>query len=329
MNPPVHHSFSAPWWARGPHGQTLLARTFRPSQGPDFTRERIETADGDFLDVDWTVDPGEDAPVVLVLHGLEGSSNRRYVRSVCRGLLARGVQCAAMNFRGCSGEPNRALHFYHSGATEDPLFMLDLMRTRYPRRRIGALGFSLGGNVLLKLLGERDDGGAAVVDAAVGMSVPYDLDAGCSLLERSVMGRAYSAYFMRSLRRKVESKRERLGSVLDLAAVDAANTIRAFDEAVTAPLNDFSSAEEYYRLCSSGPFLQSIAVPTLLLHASDDPFLPSASIPVDFMEANPAIEMKLSAHGGHVGFIEGSPLRPRFWADEAAVDFLANRLLVR
>lgn len=320
-------AFAPPWWARGPHSQTLFARALRPDGGPPYTRERIETPDGDFLDVDWTPDPGDDAPIVLVLHGLEGSAQRKYVRNVCRALAVRGVRGVAMNFRGCSGEPNRALHFYHSGATADPLFLLDLIRERHPGRRVGAMGFSLGGNMLLKLMGERPDGGAGVLDAAVAMSVPYDLDAGCTLLEQSFMGRAYCSYFLRSLRAKVESKRDRLRPVLDLAAADAARTIRAFDETVTAPLNGFASAEEYYRLNSSAAFLAGIRVPTLLLHAEDDPFLPPASIPIETARANTATELRLVPCGGHVGFVAGSPVKPRFWADESGAGFLAERLL--
>lgn len=319
-------SFEAPWWARGPHAQTLLARFLRPTVSTPFTRERIETPDGDFLDVDWTPDPGDGAPVVLILHGLEGCSERKYVRNVCRALFERGVRCLAMNFRGCSGEPNRALHFYHSGATEDPLFLLDVIRERHPGRPVGAMGFSLGGNMLLKLMGERPDGGSGVLDAAVAMSVPYDLAAGCALLERSFMGRAYSGYFLRSLRRKVDGKRERLAGAIDVAAAEAARTIRDFDEAVTAPLNGFSSAAEYYRLCSSQRFLPDVRVPTLLLHATDDPFLPADSIPIDAAAANPHTELRLSPRGGHVGFVEGAPTAPRFWADEAGAAFLAGAL---
>jgi uncharacterized protein len=320
-------AFRRPWWARGPHTQTLFARALRSPDGPAWDRERLDTADGDFLDVDWTTDPSPDAPIVLVLHGLEGSSHRRYVRSVARALLARGVRSAAMNFRGCSGEPNRALRFYHSGETSDPRFVLDVIRSRYPGRRVGAMGFSLGGNVVLKMMGERDDGGTGVVDACAAMSVPYDLEAGCTFLERSAMGRGYSAYFMRSLRRKVAGKRELLGTALDLTAIDSARTIREFDEVVTAPLNGFESASDYYARCSSARFLDTIRVPTLLLHARDDPFLPAEAIPEETVAANPHLHLALEAHGGHVGFVEGTVGRPRFWGEEAAADFLADTLL--
>jgi predicted alpha/beta-fold hydrolase len=298
----------------------------RSPDGPPFERERVETPDGDFIDIDWAPDPGPESPVVLVLHGLEGSSHRRYVRSVCRSLLRHRIRPVAMNFRGCSGEPNRSLRFYHSGETSDPASIVELIRARHPGRRVGAMGFSLGGNVVLKMLGERPDGGRGLLDAAVAMSVPYDLAAGCDLLQRSRMGRLYSEYFLRSLREKIAGKRERLGGVLDLEAVDAARTIRDFDEHVTAPLNDFESASAYYEACSSAGFLEGVGVPTLLLHARNDPFLPEHAIPEERARLNPWLQWVMEDGGGHVGFLEGSPWAPRFWADEASADFLARAL---
>jgi len=318
--------FQAAAWARGPHAQTLGARVFRSAKGPDFTRERLETEDGDFLHLDWGPEIDADAPIVLVMHGLEGSASRRYVRNVCRELLCRGLRPAALNFRGCSGEPNLRPRFYHSGATDDPRFVVERLRARYPGRPIGAMGFSLGGNVLLKMLGEDAAGGVGLIDAAVAMSVPYDLAAGCRLLERSRMGRAYTAYFMRSLSAKVEAKAPTLAPLLDLSEARKAKTIWQFDEAVTAPLNGFSSAAHYYDVCSSVGYLHNIAVPALLLHAEDDPFLPADVIPRRQADANEHLTMALQSHGGHVGFLEGSPWKPRFWADEESARFLAAAL---
>lgn len=315
-------------WAAGPNAQTLVARVSRSAFGPAYTRERLFTPDGDFVDLDWGTDPSPEAPIVLVLHGLEGSSHRRYVRSVCRGLLEAGIRPAALNFRGCSGTPNRVARSYHSGETSDPAWVLEKLRERHPDRRFGALGVSLGGNVLLKLVGERDEGGVGLLDAAVAMSVPYDLAAGCDLLERTAWGRLYTRYFLRSLQRKVRLKRALLEETdLDLEAVLAATTIRQFDDRLTAPLNGFASSAEYYGESSSTRYLAGVRVPTLLLHAVDDPFLPAESIPVAAARANPRLHLELQTSGGHVGFLEGSPWRPRLWADEEAVRFLAGRLL--
>ncbi len=313
-------------WAPGPHGQTLMARLLRSGEGPPLERERLGTPDGDFLDLDWGPDPAPGAPIALILHGLEGSSRRRYVRNVARELLRAGVRPAALNFRGCSGEPNRALRFYHSGETEDPARVLAELRRRHPERRIGAVGFSLGGNVLLKLLGEREDGGAGVVDAAVAMSVPYDLAAGSALLERTPMGSLYSAYFLRSLRRKLPLKGEALAEVIDVRAGLRARTIREFDERVTAPLHGFRDAADYYARSSSARYLAGIRVATLLVHALDDPFLPAEAIPTEAASANPHVLLELQPVGGHVGFLAGRPWRPSFWADELTARFLANHL---
>jgi predicted alpha/beta-fold hydrolase len=327
--PPPPAPFRIAPWASGPHAQTLIARVLRSPGGPPFERERLQTEDDDFLDIDWGPDPADDAPVVLVLHGLEGSSRRRYVRNVCRALLRHGIRPVAMNLRGCSGEPNRSLRFYHSGETSDPTLILRTIRARYPGRPVGAMGFSLGGNILLKLLGERSDGGESLLDAAVAMSVPYDLAAGCDELERTRMGKLYSAYFLRSLRSKVAAKRERLAAILDIDAVWAARTIRDFDEHVTAPLNGFSGASGYYDACSSIRFLSTVRVPTLLLHARDDPFLPVRAIPDEEARENPMLVWSLQEAGGHVGFLEGAPWAPRFWADEASAGFLAHTLRLR
>lgn len=329
LTPLKRAPFRPPRWARGPHAQTLAARVLRSPAGPPFERERFTTEDGDFIDVDWAPDPGPEAPIVLILHGLEGSSRRRYVRNVARELLDRGVRPVAMNFRGCSGEPNRTLRFYHSGETSDPARLLARIRERYPTRRVGALGFSLGGNVLLKLLGERADGGSGLVDAAVAMSVPYDLSAGCALLERGAMGRLYSAYFLHSLRRKVERKAAQLATVLDVERALHVRTIREFDDAVTAPLHGFADAAAYYAECSSDRFLSSIEVPTLLIHAEDDPFLPAEAIPVARARENPSLELVLASAGGHVGFVTGSPRAPSFWGDELAAEMLSGQLLER
>jgi predicted alpha/beta-fold hydrolase len=289
-------------------------------------RERWDLPDGDFLDLDLAPEPAPGAPLALVLHGLEGSSRRSYVRSACRELWARGVRPIAMNFRGCGGEMNRRARLYHSGETADPAWVLGALRRRFPGRRIGGLGFSLGGNVLLKLLGERADGGHGLLDAAVAMSVPMDLAAGSAVLEETPMGRAYTRYFLRSLKRKVRAKRALLEAVLDVDATLASRTLREFDDAATSWLHGFEGASDYYRRCSSAAFLPGIRVPTLVLHSLDDPFLPRARIPQDAFAANPSIALSLHERGGHVGFLEGPPWAPRFWGDEEGARFLAETL---
>jgi hypothetical protein len=231
-----------------------------------------------------------------------------------------------MSFRGCSGEPNRTARFYHSGETGDPAFALELVRRRDPERRVGAVGFSLGGNALLKLLGERPDGGRGLVDAAAAISVPFDLAAGSRVLEMSRMGRMYTTYFLRSLRRKVRAKASLLADRIDVDAALAARTLRAFDDIATAPLHGFGDAARYYAECSSARFIDGIGVPTAVLHSLDDPFLPREAVPTAALEANPSVEAALTPRGGHVGFLSGTPWRPGFWAEEEAARFLASRL---
>jgi hypothetical protein len=313
-------------WAPGPHAQTLLARTLRPDPDLPYRRERVETPDHDFLDLDWMPEPTPDAPLALVLHGLEGSARRRYVRNVSARLHAHGVRAVALNFRACSGTPNLRPRFYHSGETGDVGWVLELLRRRFPDRPLGAVGFSLGGNILLKLLGERGEAARGLVGVAAAISVPYDLEAGSRLLEAGGMGRVYTWYFLRSLMGKTRAKRTLLEEHLDLPALERVRTLRAFDELATAPLHGFQGAEEYYRLSSSAGFLPGIRVPTLLLHSLDDPFLPPAALPRGAMEENPWIVPAITEEGGHVAFLEGPPWRPRFWADEEAVRFLAAGL---
>ena len=289
------------------------------------TTERIETPDGDFLDITWMPETDPHAPLVLVLHGLEGHTRKGYMVQTCLALAAHGIRAVGLNFRGCSGEINRQPRFYHSGETEDLGFVFGLLRERFPTRPLMAIGFSLGGNILLKYLGEQGAKNAASFSAAVAISVPYDLSAGADALERGRMAKIYSDYFLRSLVAKVRAKKEILANILDLDAVWASATIRDFDDAATAKLYGFAGAEDYYHKSSSNRFIQSVRVPTLLIHARDDPFLPAAALPLSTIEANPFLALVLTDGGGHVGFLErGPPWNPTFWVEEQSASFLAH-----
>lgn len=316
-------------WLRNPHLQTLGARLLRARGRVTRRRERWETPDGDFLDLDFAdpADAGEAAPLVLVLHGLEGCSGSGYVQQLCRELVARGMGAVALNFRSRSGEPNRRRRFYHSGETGDPGFVLGRLRERRPRAPIGAVGFSLGGNVLVKLLGERGEAARELLDAAVAVSVPYDLAAGAEALEEG-LGPMYTAYFLHSLRASVRAKREARGHDYGLEELRGLRTLRAFDDAFTAPVHGFRDADDYYRSSSAARFLPDVRLPTLVIQARDDPFLPEPALPLDAIRSNPWIVEAVTRHGGHVGFLESAvPWRPRFWAEEAAAGFLEEALL--
>ncbi len=320
-------AFQPARWIRGPHLQTVLGKFLRPRFDPGLVRERWETEDGDFLDLDFGPDPGPGAPVVVILHGLEGSTRRAYVRMAMAELLERGIRPVGMNFRSCSGEPNLTPRFYHSGETGDLAWILDRLRDRFPHRPLGALGFSLGGNVLLKYLGETGGNGSSPVVAAAAISVPFDLVAGTRALESGRMGRIYTGYFLRSLREKALAKRRLLESALDLERVLAARTLREFDDAATAPLHGFPDAWTYYREASSARYLEAIRVPTLLLQAADDPFLPEEALPLEAVRRNPRLVEGFQRRGGHVGFVEtGRGRRAAFWAESEAARYLAIHL---
>ena len=239
-----HARFRPAWWLRNPHAQTLAGKYLRPGAAFALERRRLDTPDGDFLDLDFGPDPAPQSPLVVVLHGLEGSARREYVSLMLAELIHRGLRGVGMNFRGCGGEPNRVARCYHSGDTDDLGHVVAWLRDRHPGRPIGAAGFSLGGNVLLKYLGERGHGSA--IGAAVTVSVPFDLPRCAEHLSSGFMRRTYGAFFLRSLRRKVRAKRHLLDGEADVERTLAARTIRDFDEAFTAPLHGFRGAEDYY-----------------------------------------------------------------------------------
>jgi len=305
------------------------ARLLRSRDGVRLRRERLTTPDGDFLDLDWAEVPGQASgtgPLVVVLHGLEGSAASKYALETYRQLARRGVAAVGLNFRSCSGELNHAPRLYHSGETDDVRFVLGTLASRTPERPLGAIGFSLGGNVLLKYLGEEGNSGRpASLAAAAAISVPYDLAAGAAHMEHGV-ARAYVWRLVRSLQRKVRARAAALRDRIDVPAALAARTFWAFDDAATAPLHGFRDADDYYARASSRSWLPAIEVPTRLIHALDDPFLPEAAVPVPAMRANPAIDPHVSAFGGHVGFVTGPPWAPTFWAEAMAAAFVAARL---
>jgi predicted alpha/beta-fold hydrolase len=241
-----------------------------------------------------------------------------------RELLRRGLRPIGLNFRSCGGEPNRRPRFYHSGETGDLRFTLDYLSSRLTGGIRGAIGFSLGGNVLLKFLGEEGEAARRRLGAAVAISVPFDLAAGAATLERGPMARIYTEYFLRSLRGKIRSKQDQLRQLVDLDTALRARTLRHFDDAITAPLHGFANAADYYHRSSSTHYLEGIRVPTLLLHAEDDPFLPARAIPRAVVADNPYLVPGFSRRGGHVGFITGSPWAPRHYAEMAAASFLAT-----
>ncbi len=314
-------------WLPGGHAMTVFANLARPFPRPAPRRERWELPDGDFVDVDRHPGPSPEAPVVLVCHGLEGSSRAPYVRGLVAAARARGLAALALNFRGCSGEPNRLARQYHSGDTGDLGEAVRRLVAERPGRPVVLAGFSLGGNVVAKYLGERGDDLPPEVRGAAVISAPFDLAACARALDGpGLMMRVYRERFLRRLRRKALAKARRFPGALDGAAIRAARTFAAFDACVTAPLHGFASAEDYWARASSGPWLGGVRRPLLALASTDDPMIPAASLPVREARANPAVTLVVTDAGGHVAFVAGGPFRPRYWAEASAVDFLATAL---
>jgi hypothetical protein len=283
----------------------------------------VETPDGDFVDLDW-LDAAADGPVVLILHGLEGSSRSHYVTGLLAQCRARSWRAAALNFRSCSGEPNRLPRFYHSGDTGDLDWVVRRLVGREPGLPVGLVGVSLGGNVLVKWLGEQGSRAPAEVRGAVGISVPFDLVACARALDRGLNRRLYTANFLRTMRAKVVAKARVHPGFVDVAAAARARTFAEYDRVVTAPLGGFVNELDYWTRASCGPYLGRVRRPTLLIGSRDDPMIPVASLPDFEALGSTWLAAEISDTGGHAGFITGSPRRPVFWAEARALDFLGR-----
>ena len=329
----------APWWLPDRQSQTLYGALFAPTRRPWFVRERIDTPDGDFLDFDWAIQglaaepPGEiriddptlvsggatrwmtqsdqahrarlgTAPALILFHGLEGSSRSRYALSIAQHFRARGWIVVIAHFRGCSGTPNRLARAYYSGESEEVRFMLDAVRSRLPAARWHAVGVSLGGNALLKFLGEHP-ASATWLAGAAGISVPLDLvAAGLHLCNDPFNRHVYSRYFLKTLKPKVIEKATRFPGAIDGFRVARAQDLRDFDDAYTAPMHGFRDALDYWTHCASKPWLAHIATPTLVLNARNDPFMPEPALPGPG-QASSKVLLHQPAEGGHAGFVTG------------------------
>jgi uncharacterized protein len=313
-------SYRAPAWLPGGHLQTLYAALLAPRARVAFVRERWDTPDGDFIELDWAEQAATrivTTPLVVLFHGLEGGSRSPYATALMAATRGRGWRGVVVHFRGCGGELNRLPRAYHSGDSAEIDWILRRLKREHSASRLYAAGVSLGGNALLKWLGEQRSAAASVIDAAAAISAPVDLMASGDALGRG-FNLVYTRNFLTTMRRKTLAKLAHFPELCDRERMLAARTLREFDNVVTAPLHGYRDTDDYWTRASSKPLLRDIAVPTLMINARNDPFLPAAALPLAH-EVSSAVTVEFPATGGHVGFVTG--------AFPGRLDWLPQRIL--
>jgi len=303
-------------WFRNGHIQTIFPSIFRKVSGVCYRRERIQTPDDDFLDLDCSCS-GEKL-LAVISHGLEGNSQRAYVKGMVKALNEAHIDCLAWNYRTCSGETNRQLRMYHNGCTDD----LDLVIRHAIAKgyeNIVLIGFSMGGNLSLLYLGERSEQLLPQLKGAVAFSVPVDLEDSAKQLSR-VSNTFYLKRFLRMLHQKIKEKMVLFPDQIDDRGYDRIKDFKDFDDRYTAPIHGFKNAEDYWNKCSCGPFLEHVRVPSLIVNAEDDPFLGPSCYPYQ-QRKNPNIYLEVPKYGGHVGFIN-SRIGGKYWSESETVDFI-------
>ncbi len=318
--------YSPAWWIPGGHLQTLWGKLFRRQPPAPTTLERWETPDGDFVELHrLSAAPG--TPRVLLLHGLEGTVRSHYAQGLLNEAARRRWGADLLIFRSCGSEPNRTRRFYHSGETTDAALMLERVSREYPTSPLAIAGVSLGGNVLLKFLGERGNDLPPQLKAAAAISVPFDLSRSSRRINRG-FSRFYQQFFLNSLRRKAQEKARRFPDLAPGDKISGLRTLEDFDNLITGPLHGFRDADDYYQQSSSLPRLKHIKLTTLLLSAVDDPMLPPEVLDEvqDIARRNPALHLEFVQKGGHAGFIAGSrPWRPFYYAEYRVGEFFAEQ----
>ena len=304
---------------RNGHVSTIYSALFRKVEGPEQERERLELPDGDFLDLDWSRSDVNTGKVLVLLHGLEGSSQRPYMLGSTRLFRNHGFDVCAVNLRGCSGEPNRLFRSYHSGATEDLDSIIAHILEKSDYNRIFLKGFSLGGNLILKYLGEPRVRSDRIVGAAV-VSVPCDLHDSLLQLNRA-KNWLYARRFLTSLREKAMEKQSRFPDLLTAAEVRGIRSLKDFDDRYTSRAHGFENAMDYYRKCSSLQFLKGITIPTLMINARNDSFLGPSCYPWESSQNHPALYFESPDFGGHVGFIDQGPY---YYSEQRSFEFLES-----
>ncbi len=304
----------APSWCFNGHVHTIARSLFGDTQQPPLNRIEITTPDKDFLELDCHIQSDSEA-IITLFHGLEGSTERYYMVELMKMLIKKGYSVVGVNFRGCGSKLNNRPRFYHSGETNDYQTVFNWISETYPDKKIGAVGFSLGGNALAKYLGEA--GEKSLVNTAVAVSVPYDLRLGSIILSKG-FHRVYEYRFLRTLRKKLDQKRKRFPKLPEFSG----STIYEFDDQVTAPIHGFEGAEDYYEQCSARRFVEGINIDTLLVHSKTDPLCPIVAMPLAKINQNPFTDYIITEEGGHVGFWS----KPRGWLNFVIENYLSSNL---
>lgn len=311
--PVIPSTYRPPFHLRNAHLQTIYPSVFRKVKGINYERERIKTPDGDFLDLDWSR-VGSDK-LGIIFHGLEGSSESGYARGMVKAFNEKGWDAMVLNFRSCSGEPNMKPRFYHSGETGDPAFVIEYLLGKYTYRSLSIVGYSLGGNVLLKYLGERGRQVPKEIKNAVAVSVPCELHTSCEVLSKG-FNKLYTRHFLTMLMEKAQAKAHLFSpEQLNLNP----QTFHDFDGTFTGPLHGFNGAMDYYLKSSSKAFIPEIRRPVLILNAQDDPFLSRGCFPVEEAKDHQKVFLEMPEKGGHVGFMLN---KGKYWAEQRVLAFL-------
>ncbi len=313
--PLVPSNYRPPFPFRNGHFATIYAGVFRKVKGLVQHRERVNLSDGDFLDLDWSKSNAPTSKLVVLLHGLEGDAQRHYIVGSAKKFNQHGYDACAVNFRSCSGEPNTLYRSYHSGATEDLIEVIHHILNSKEYQEIYLMGFSLGGNLVLKYLGEGNQV-PKQLKAAVGVSVPCSLKSACDELLNS-KNVLYSARFKKHLLAKLRQKQQLFPNRISIAEIESIATLKDFDDIYTSRAHGFIDAFDYYDKCSSNQFLLDIEIPSLILNAKNDSFLGVECYPYEAAKTNDAIYLETPDFGGHVGFWGATSS----YAEERAVEF--------
>ena len=320
----LSEKFKPAFGMKNKHIQTLYSSFFRNIKQPEIEIEEFTLEDGDFLEAYWHKinNPHANTPIVVLFHGLAGSYESPYIKGIMTSLAKEGFNSVLMHFRSCSGKMNNLPRSYHSGETGDALYFIKSIKKRFPHAKLFGVGYSLGGNMLLKLLGEM--GKNSLLDGAVSVSAPLQLDICADAIDNG-FSKIYQNHLVKNLNRSLTEKytKHDMKSLLNFDKKNIKNikTFWEFDEIYTAPIHGFKSAQDYYTKCSSKQFLKDIDTPTLIIHSADDPFMNADILPNE-KELSSQCTFELSKNGGHVGFISASLFKPKYWLETRIIEFI-------